>query len=503
MKFSPRFRAEQANEIRDWCMSDASERSDFYHKCRQGFRYGSRDADVARHNKIKPIIKQLASFLYAPECVTFWPHFPADELEHLDKEEAVSEMMNDAWDDTGINLLAYSSVEEALTCGSSFVSLLPERLTDGGIAMVARMVAPECVGVLRPDIHETALQQAIAWETYLTKPEIEARLMLKTPKERANIMASLESVALGGIETDRVFVANYSGISGSNSESGLVMSRLGGGYHYNPHTSVGLYKVTNLFAYDDDIGDWNWFLISGQDVISDLPLRRVGVPGLVPLVKICADIMPNFYYGYSQVDGLALLQDWQSKRLIQMDELFEKILCPPKVGYGMGQIREAKVSALNRPRSYTSVPNPNAKIEELRPELPEIAFTMLEAMDSMFLEAAEMQESQFGRSQPGLRSRDMQQSALRTGASPTKVKAMTVEKSLEQLATMLLRYKERYDPGLYPVYNNTGEFSRTLSRPPALPGGVTMKVDGHSSSPLFMDDHARVAAALMRPGAMD
>jgi len=503
VKFSSRFRHEQANEIRDWCMADASDRGDFYHKCRHGFRYGSRDVDMARHNKIKPIIKQLASFLYAPECVTFWPHFPADELEHLDKSEALSEMINDSWDDSGINLLCYSAVEEALICGSSFVSLLPERLTDGGVAMVARMVPPECVGVLRPDIPELSLQQAIAWETYLTKPEIEARIQFKPPREQARIIESLETMNMGGVESDRVFVANYSGISSGNSESGLVMSRLGGGFHYNPHTAVGLYKVTNLFCYDDDIGDWNWFLVSGPNVISDLRLARVGVPGLVPIIKISADIIPTYFYGYSQVDGLSLLQDWQSKRLIQMDDLFEKILCPPKIGYGMGQIRESKIASLNRARSYTSVPNPSAKIEELKPELPEIAFTMLEAMDQMFLEAAEMQESQFGKSQPGLRSRDMQQTALRTGASPTKVKAMTVEKNLQDLATMLLRYKMRYDAGLYPIYNDDGVFSGTFFRPAELPDGVVCKVDGHSSSPLFMDDNARLAENLFKAGAMD
>lgn len=485
-------------------MASSSERADFYRRMRHGFRYGGRDENQAKHNKIKPITKQLASFLYAPETVTFWPHFPADELDQLDKSEAISELMNDAWDDTGINLYAYSAVEEALICGSSFVSLLPERLTDGGVALVARLIPAESVGVFREDVNELALQQAICWETYVTRQELLPRLSHLPERERARILNSLETQDGGHTETDRVFVANYSGpSSGNNSMMGLVMSRLGGGYHYSPYMATSLYKITNCFAYDDDLGDWNWFLISGSNVIGDMPLSKVAVPGMIPLALIQADMIPGYFYGYSQVDGLGLLQDWQSRRLIQIDDLWDKILAPPKIGYGMGQMREAKVGALNRARSFTGVPNPNAKIEELRPELPEIALTMLDNLDAMFIEAAELQESQFGKTQPGMRTRDMQQTAMRVGASPTKVKAMVVEKCLQTLGTLLLRYKQRYDPGLYPIYGDDGQFSGRFFRPGELSDHVVMKVDGHSSSPLFMDDKARQAEILFKAGAMD
>ena len=485
-------------------MASAVERGDFYHKMRHGFRYGSRDVSQGRHNKIKPIVKQLASFLYAPETVTFWPHFPADELDQLDKAEALSELMNDAWDDTGINLDAYSAVEESLICGSSFVSLLPERMTDGGVALVARLIPPECVGVRREDVNDMALQPAVCFETFVTRDEIEPRLQYLPKNLRQKVMLSLESQTLGHTETDRVFVANYSGpTSGNNVEMGLVMSRLGGGYHYNPYMADSLYKVTNCFIYDDDLGDWNWFLVSGEYVINDLPLRKIGVPGIIPLCLIQADRIPGYFYGYSQVDGLGLLQDWHSKRLVQMDDLWDKILAPPKVGYGLGQMREAKVGALNRARSFTSVPNPAAKIEELKPELPEIALTMLELMDGMFLEAAELQDTQFGKTQPGMRTRDMQQTAMRVSASPTKIKAMVVEKCLQNLATLVLRYKQRYDPGLYPIYSDDGQFTNSFFRPAEVSDHVTMKVDGHSSSPLFMDDKAKMGEMLMKAGAMD
>jgi hypothetical protein len=504
MKFSGKWRAFEAQELRDYCMASAYDRGDFYQKMRHGFRYGSRDVSQGRHNKIKPIIKQLASFMYAPETVAFWPKFPADEFDQLDKSEALSELMNDAWEDTGVNLYAYSAVEEALICGSGFVSLLPERMTDGGVTIVARIVPAERVGVFREDVNEMALQQAVAWETYVTRQEFEPRLAFLPAKERAKVLASMESIQLGHTETDRVFVANYSGpSSGNNTEMGLVMSRLGGGYHYNPYMATELYKVTNLFAYDDDLGDWNWFLLSGPNVIGDMPLSRIGVSGMVPLCLIQADMIPGFFYGYSQVDGLGMLQDWQSKRLVQMDDLWEKILAPPKVGYGMGQMRESKANAMNRARSFTAIPNPNSKVEELRPELPEIALTMLELMDGMFLEAAELQEEQFGKTQPGMRTRGMQQSALRVGASPTRVKAMCIEKSLQNVATLLLRLKQRFDPGLYPVYDDNAQFTGNLFRCGELSDHVTMKVDGNSASPLFMDDKSRMAEILFKAGAMD
>src|SRR6266436_506425 len=139
MKLTPKWRSQEAREIRNQCMADAANRADFYHKCRNGFRYGSRDVDQARHNKIMPIIKRQASFLYAPERVHFWADLPPDELEHMDKIESTVDCLNDAWHDTGSDTLASDAVENALVCGSSIVSVLPERMTNGSIAMVSRM----------------------------------------------------------------------------------------------------------------------------------------------------------------------------------------------------------------------------------------------------------------------------------------------------------------------------------------------------------------------------
>jgi hypothetical protein len=503
MRLSERWRVQEAIELKDACMGDSADRGAFYHKCRHAFRYGSRDIDQARHNKIKPITRRVASFLYAPGRTYYWAELPPDELEHMDKVESCIDAVSEAWHDTGSDTLASNVVENSLVCGSSIVSVLPERMTNGDIALISRSIQPEMFGVFNPSVDDLLQQQAVCYDAFLSRPEIEIRLLMHSKKEREKILADLESTAPEYVETDRVFVSNYQGISQGNTETGIVMSRLGGQYSYNPNVRIPLYRLTNLFFFDDDIGDWNWMLLSSKDCIFDLPVGAVGIPGCLPVVKVQADPIDNYFWGYSLADDLMLLQDWFSKRMAQMDELFEKILKPPKAGYGIGQMRESKIAALNRPSGYASIPNPAARIDELKPQIPDAAFTMMEEMGNFFIEAADMRPSMFGKSEPGMRGQEAQNALMRITASPIAVKALRVEKCIEDWVNLIFRYKQRFDPTLYPCYEDDGNFHGKYFRLGEMPAHTKIKIDGHSSSPVFFEDQKRDAEQLFRAQAMD
>jgi hypothetical protein len=186
-----------------------------------------------------------------------------------------------------------------------------------------------------------------------------------------------------------------------------------------------------------------------------------------------------------------------------MDELFEKILKTPKVGYGIGQMRESKIAAINRPGGYMSVPNPAAKIEELKPVIPESAFTMMEQMSDMFSEAAGMRPALFGKNEPGVRSEGMGNSLLKISASEMTVKALLIEKCIEDWANLILRYEQRFNDSLLPIYGDDGNYSGRMFRLGEMPSSTKIKVDGHSASPIFVEDHTKQAEAMVRAGAMD
>jgi len=282
------------------------------------------------------------------------------------------------------------------------------------------------------------------------------------------------------------------------------MSRLGGRYNYSPNVSVPLYRVSNLFFFDDDIGDWNWILLSSSDTIFDLPVSEIGIPGVLPIVKIQPDPMDDYFWGWSMADGLMLLQDWFGKRVSQMDELFEKILKPPKAMFGMGQVREAKMAGLNRPGGYASFPNPAAKLDELKPNIPDAAFSMMDEIGNFFEEAADMEGGGMkGKGQPGLRGAEAQQALLRISASPIAVRALVIEKCIEDWAGLIFKYKRRFNPELYPIFGDDGNPTGQMFRLGELPTDTRIRVDGHSSSPVFFEDQKRDAEQLFRAGAID
>ena len=503
MKLSEKWRYQEAIEVRDKCMASSPNRGAFYHKCRNAYDHGSRDVDQARHNKVKPVTNRVASFLYAPGRTYYWAEFPPDEIEHLDKVESVIDCVQDAWHDTGSDLLAWEAVLSGLTCGCCPVITLPERMTDGTPTLVSRILEPEMFGVFNESVTDLMQQQAICWDAYLTRPEIEIRLTMHPKRVRDKIMADLETVAPEYVETDRVFVSNYQGINSGNVETGIVMSRLGGQYSYNPYVMTPLYRVSNLIFFDDDIGDWNWVLLSASNAIFDLPISEIGVPGILPVTVVRPSPKKNYFWGYSLADDLLLLQDWFSKRVAQMDELFEKILKTPKIGFGVGPMRESKIAALNRPGGYASIPNPAAKIEELKPDIPDSAFTMMNEISDYFIEAGDMRPGMFGRPEPGQRGAEAQSALMRITAAPIAVKALIVEKAIEDWTNQIFRYKRRYDASLYPVYEDDGQFKGRYFRMSEVPEATRIKVDGHSASPVFFEDQKRDAEQLVRHQAMD
>jgi len=528
-------RYEQAREILAVCRETNSERTSRYRSLRHIYSYGAHTGLECKDNRIKPIIDQLSSFIYTPETCNFWadigPRAAAgwaevppqvldalssvttiaqisdEKLEQLveqinfDRIDSVTDSINDSWHDTDIDTLLGTSVTNALVDGSSVIMLNAERLhgADRNL-IVAYDLPPEEFGVFDPGEPILARQQAVMHLAGITKPEL-LRKIAGHPY-RTKILNSLEVMTPMGVASSRIFPTSAT----STSVTGAPLGVFTGRYDYEPRGGAPRYVVAQLHCWDDRAGDWRVFVFSSDNVLWEtlqggvfsseghLLKRGMGIKGRLPYVKICPYPLRRYFFGYSLVDGLSPLQNWYSQRLNQLDIMFAKALSPPKAVLGMGGLDDEIKNALDTEGGVAFLGQPGAQIQEMATQVPPEALTILNNIQEMFYEFSSMRATLFGRQEKGTRTEGMLAGLLRVSAAATRKTALVVERDIEAVAQLLYLYKREFEDDELSAPDGNNFFLHEF------PQDARIRVDGHSSSALFVQDNMAMAEALGRLG---
>lgn len=539
MRFYPNKdkRHQQALDILYRCQESRAERATAYRNWRNVYFYGAHTGIECKDNRIKPIIDQQSAFLFAPESCSFWidlgpaaleqwAELPADvssqlatvtsmnqlsenKLEQIleqinfDRIDSVIDSMNDSWVDSDIDSDTGTALTDSLIEGSTIMKMVVEPYRDQAKNSIYAMQVPcEQFGVWRPDEPMLSRQQAVCHTSQLSLPEIALRIW-DHPK-RAEIVNGLETAQNEGISTSRVFPTSATSTSVTGSPLGVFTGR----FDYVPRNGAPLFQVHELYAWDDMANDYRVFQISGSNVILETLLggvrdsdgkllrRGMGVRGRLPFVKICPYPLRNYFWGYSLVDGLTPLQNWYSQRLNQLDLMFAKHLSPPKAIMGVGGLDDETSNALNMEGGRAFLGQPGASVQEFPHNISPEALEIMTMIQQNFYEFASLRPSLFGKQEPGTRTEGMLSGLLRVAAAPTRKTALVVEKQIEELATLLYLYKREFQDD-------------QLSSPDGVPFLLSefpyearIKVDGHSSCPLFAEDHLKMAESMWRMGVL-
>lgn len=473
------------------CKMGQGQRSAFYNECQDFYLKGGTEGMGARANKIKPVINRQAAFLYAPETIKFWVDASAEEDSETTykRTDGVAQAISMAWKDTKLDTKFGRAVKYSRVNGCSIMAMLPRMRTDRKVDIVTYYVHPKYFGVYRPDVPELEDQQAVTLMSYFVMEEIERRLSLHPDKNR--IMTELSTADKDSPIGEDVI----EGISpGSQQYSAGYYKRDTGAY--NAIQTVPYYGFTDVYAFDDNLGDWRVFTVTGNCIVWDRPIERIGVPGMLPFVKVCAEEHPEYFWGISLVDDLKKLQNWYGDRMEDMDNLIQQILDPPTAAMGLGQSFEEKLAAFRRPGGKISSPNATGSIQEFVPKMPEEVFEFVSGIDSLLMDASNMRPSMFGKQEPGTRTEGMAASMLRVAGAEMRLMGLEIETQAQACAQILFRYLRRYSAEK--IVDDDGKLFRLAE----FPDDVRVRVDGHSSNPLFIEDNSQLAMGLMRAGAI-
>jgi hypothetical protein len=481
-------------DIKQKCMESSQIRKQAYARRRNYYLQGCDTTDpLPRYNKIFPLVDQLSSFLYSADATKFsiqtGATFPASDLPKI---SPVTRRVNDVWGDTNTDMEFSLSLNWALVYDTTLIKLV----VDNKMPMPF-MVDPGSFGVLREDVPGLSRQEAVCFTYYVTKSELWSRYLRHHPGgERIMDEMSSQQGQQNDMSSHRMLISAVT----ATSVSGLAPMLPSGQrmFSYEPTVTEETVEMTELWVRDDEINDYRVITIADpMVVIFDRPGAELFLRNELPFVQVCPNPMPDYFWGSSEVDRVAALQDMLSTRLRQIEELLGKQVSPPTAFSGfVGDLDEIML-AFDTAGGKIADQNPSARAQRFAPDLPDDLFKEVDKLGEMFGEQMAITPILSGKGESGVRSEGHAAQLSKLGASRAKKRALIIQNALESVASLYLKVLAKYDDTNLKDENGQPFIMDQLSK------DCTAKVDSHSNSPIFSDDNKGMALDLLKAGLID
>lgn len=491
------------------CLASRQARFEFYKLLRNYYLFGTSDTTGAPYNKIASTIDTLSSFVYSPASARFSIHLGTTAPEgEIAKVPSMSAEISDQWRQTKTHLGFGLGVKWSLVFGAM---IFKEIWNSGSKHSRSYLVEPHQFGVLREDIPDIEDQEAFVHCYTTTKTQLESDL---EGNPRAG--AIMHAVGSGGGEaSDLQYSTGLSrlilstGISTTTShgvggapEGGLTAGH--GEYNYAPRVEADLVDMCELYVWNDDESDYQMVTIASPEVVVYDRLN-VGIKGCSPFVKLAPEHnCYDYFWGESFVARLTKLQDWLSLRLDQVQALMERQVDPSYAFPGWTGLVEEKALAYRKAGGFIANPPGAGKPEKMSADFPTNIFNEIHEIFAMFDDQAGIHNVLQGKGEPGVRSKGQADLLARLSSARPKSRAVVIEEAAEDLATLKLRNiqdhsKQRFvAKGLKDVAGSKD----TIFIPEQFTKDFEVKVDAHSTSPIFIEDRKQDAVSLLEARAI-
>lgn len=476
------------------CTASQQERMAFYENLRQYYLFGGSESPF---NKILPHIDMLTAFLYASETTKFMIGLGAgeNEMERV-RISVLNRAINDKWMDSNADRVVSYCVTWGLVYNSMIVKLIHrvnEKTKKVSISPFA--VHPGSFGVLREDLPFLDQQEAMTHSYYTTKSQLEIDLSGHPDKDvilrEAGTTQTVETEEPGGVM--RILMGQLNPLSTPGSEGNVEMNSADD-FDYAPNIAEDLVQMVELWVWDDATNDYRMVTkVKDGATIFDRDTNFF-LPGEHPFINITPNPLPFYSWGMSEVAGLVPLQEWRNERVMQIKKLLDLQVRPPTMAQGMGIVDERAyamfaVGGILAPQDPGAM---NAKVERYAPTIPQDIYQIIHEIDASFSEHSGLPNTIQGKGDVGVRSGKQASELSRLGSARIKKRSLTVEDSLEKIATLYLKLMQKYDTTVY-----LDEIGKAFSAQQFTQDYV-VKVDAHSNSPIFIEDKKQLAFEMLK-----
>jgi hypothetical protein len=519
--------AKRVKLIIDACTATRQDRATMYRRREAYFLFGTDAQTPVRYNRLEAHLDLVAAFLYAPDHAFF--HIAAERNSDdavVKQAIALQDEFNDDFVDAGLNDLFAEAIPWSL-CYDTMI--FKQGWNDMRKAMIAELVPPHNFGFYREDIPDLDSQQAFCHTYFLDYSDTVQRLL----------RAGKGADALRLDVTNKPFVSPFpdllnrmiiSATGGSNLQ-GNVVGQINPLYtpsaSYQPVVDAPTVEWNELWAWDDDDADYRCFHMVQPDILVGDSRKTVEalraaqkfkprdgnddfyrtssnlfLPRDHPFTKIQPYTKYNYAWGIAHIDRLMALQDWMTERLDQISDILERQADPSKVLSGFSGLSDEKAEAFGGAGTWLYDQLPQAQVKELAPNMPPDLFAEFSQINGLFLEASGLTEVIQGQGAEGVRSRQHASQLQRTGGGRIKRTALKLESALSRIGDIGLKLKMKNDDEpITPEADENGHSEKFIAA--QIASDVSIRVDGHSHSPLFGDEAREMALLLRKANAID
>jgi hypothetical protein len=512
------------------CLSTRDDRDQLYQWREKYYLFGTNGYEKAPINKLESHIDLVTSFLYAPDHAFY--HLSAssnaDDIDVL-KAIALQDDFNDDFQEAGLSSAVSDSIPWSIVYDTMITKVGWNRDRK---ELFMELIPPHNFGVYREDISSLDSQSCFCHTYFIEYQQAAGKLILAGQGEKISKMKVSHSASVSPFPEmlQRMIIA---GSIGSNL-SGRLFGQVNPDYSpqatYQAKSEVPLVRWCELWAWDDTYLDYRVFHIIDPDILVGDSARTIAAykkatqnvfdffgkldkfgkkvsdcnpffPGEHPFSKIQPYPKFNYFWGKAHIDTIIPLQEKLLTRLDQIDDILDRQADPARVGSGFLGLNEAKMAAFGGAGTYLFDQLPQAKVEELKPDMPPDIFTEYRQFEQMFLEASGLTDVIAGRSEKGVRSHQHSNDLKKSGSGRIKKAALAIEEPLVKIGDVALKLKMAHDNDK--IRTAPDENDKSVDFLPCDVGDVKMRVDGHSHSPLFGDESRELAVIYRKFGTID
>ena len=412
-----------------------------------------------------------------------------------------------------------------------------------------QLVQPENFGVLHENhCRLDADMEAFAHRMLITPAQF--RNLIKGRPDEADLKERAKSHMQGltggmrdasgsamNIVTGGLYPFQAGGAGLPNQSRGIVDWMSQPKANIDPTVESSMLEMDELWVWDDKRGDWATFQIIGDNILLggkyqitsafsyNTHARQTDptLKGNHPFSVFCANPVPEYFWGVSEITRLILLQEAINSRITGINKMLRKQEEPATKFVGSTGVNQQALSRFNKPGGYWTDSNPNAKIERDNVQIPEALWNSLHEYERMFDEMMGLPPIAKGQGEQGVRSGAHADTLIRMFSPRFKDRALLVERDVEKFGALMLDLARAHIDQKMIAWvpkesagfeNSSPEGEEALLIPPAkglvavtftfadLPDDVSLTVDSHSSSPAFSQDAKELAFSLQRIGAM-
>lgn len=495
------------DRVIDPCNQSVDARISAARAIKQWVETGSDTANPSIFNKLVEHCDKLASNLFSPSDVRFLIEYEnnyPDEI--VEQANTAARYLTREFARRDLDLLFGDANEVAVPHGAAVL-----KAKWGHEGPEAELLFHWQIGVYREDVEELDKQEAIVETTYVTEQELWRRISHR--RDAVEIMKRARGYARHNAENDMVLPEGLSQIllagstpyvqnEGDPASPGGQLA-LGGGPQLHPSIAGSLIKSHECYVINDETGDYTTCQVIAPDiVIHPRSLRsNLFMPMDHPYTLVQPNRQPGYIWGRSELSDLILLQAFLRDRLYDIKDLMSGQYRRLLAFIGFTTMNEDKYSEF-RQQGWIANDTPMAKIEDLTPPLPDHAFEELDHIIRFFDVVAGYDNVLSGKGEPGIRSAGHFQGALRAASPRLRDRAVRVERQVASFAEKIMWLMAAKDGRAHWTKENDParktDFVLSL-----LPDDARVVVAGHSSSPVFEQDFANLAAFLKKDGDID